>query len=112
MKSSGIVVCSISCCSTMDKTSWVNTFLSWKHMVVALITVFMSHLAGSMLCRAMRRSDGDMGPSSPPPSSRLKTSLTTTGDNAMSFGSAAVTSCLLSPFRTGMRNRTSDTRVS
>lgn len=41
----------------------------------------------------------------------LKTSFTTTGFSLISFGNAAITSFFVSPFSTGIRNRTSDTRV-
>jgi hypothetical protein len=41
----------------------------------------------------------------------LKTSFTTTGFSLISFGSAAITSFFVSPFNTGIKNRTSDTRV-
>lgn len=41
----------------------------------------------------------------------LFTSLTTIGFNFMSFGRAAITSFFVKPFKTGIKNRTSETLV-
>uniref|UniRef100_A0A6B0V0B3 Uncharacterized protein n=1 Tax=Ixodes ricinus TaxID=34613 RepID=A0A6B0V0B3_IXORI len=110
-------LCSISCCITTASTSWVYTCFSAKHSDVALMTVLTSHLEGSILCRATNSSAGVTGlvklavDSTWLPNRRLNTSLTTMGFSLMSLGRAAITSFFDSPLSTGMRKRTSETRL-
>ena len=39
-----------------------TAYLSLKQIPVAFMTVFISHLDGSMLCKAISKSDGNMAP--------------------------------------------------